>query len=308
MVHEALRSIAGVCEVSLVRGARAGDRPDLLLETPHGATRAVHFDALRAALRGPLPDDLRDFFFVNTDVGSPELAQRVAELLVAASPQRSVLLIRSLIPRTFVDCNRIVDTDAAPGVSAPGEVTPGLHAYVRDPSDRALLLERYAAYRRVVEAAYRQVCGEGPGLALMVHTYAPRSLDIPVDDRIVERLRSEYAPDRIGRWPMRPEVDLIADDEDGRRLASDALTAHCEHALRAAGFAVANGATYHLHPATMAHQLALRHPDRTLCVEFRRDLLVPEFTPFAEMLPDPERVERAAAALAAGLAAAFPAP
>ncbi|MBZ0151417.1 MAG: hypothetical protein K8J09_07780, partial [Planctomycetes bacterium] len=66
------RSIPKVCEVELVRGAAAGAAaaPDLLLEVAHGATTAAHFDGLRAELRGDYDGSLRDFFFVNTDVGA----------------------------------------------------------------------------------------------------------------------------------------------------------------------------------------------------------------------------------------------
>ncbi|MCC7110979.1 MAG: hypothetical protein IT382_16925, partial [Deltaproteobacteria bacterium] len=69
-------SIEGVVDVQQVRGARArpGAAADLLLEVPHGATRAHHFAALKGQLKGPFPDDLLDFFFVNTDVGAPEAA------------------------------------------------------------------------------------------------------------------------------------------------------------------------------------------------------------------------------------------
>src|SRR5689334_21445783 len=100
------RSIPGICELALLG---AGE-PELLLEVPHGATRAEHYDALRGALAGDYPEDLRDFFFVNTDVGAPELALRTALAFVAARPGSTVAVLRSLIPRTFVDCNRILET------------------------------------------------------------------------------------------------------------------------------------------------------------------------------------------------------
>src|SRR5262245_41489222 len=105
------RPVPGVCETTLLRGAAARDGavPGLVIEVPHGATRAAHFDALRAELAGPFADDLRDFFFVNTDVGAPETALEIARRVVAADSARTVLVIRCLVPRTFVDCNRIVD-------------------------------------------------------------------------------------------------------------------------------------------------------------------------------------------------------
>ncbi len=292
-------SIHAVCEVTFFRGARApaGAVPDLLLEVPHGATRAVHFSALRAELRGSYPDDLQAFFFVNTDVGAPEVASDIARRYVALAPERSAMVVRCLIPRTFVDCNRIIDADAHGRASAAGEITPGLHAYVRDPHDRALLLQRYGAYRQAVTAAYDLVCGPG-GLGLMVHSYAPRSIDVPVDDDIVTRLRREYEPVRLAAWPLRAEVDLIVTDPAGRMLASEGLVAALRAGFAEAGCEVAVAGTYSLHAATLAHAFAVRHPGATLCLELRRDLLVSDFTPFAEMVADPAKVARLAAVLA----------
>jgi predicted N-formylglutamate amidohydrolase len=301
-----LLAIPDVCDVTHVRGrAAAPDAvPDLLVEVPHGATLAAHFAAVRGRLRGSYPDDLQDFFFVNTDVGAPEAALALAERLVAAEPRKSAVVLRCLIPRTFVDCNRIIDAAAEPKASAAGEMTPGLHVYVRDAHDRRLLLELYAAYRALVTAAFAEVCGQG-GLGLMLHSYAPRSIDVPVDERVVERLRREYEPDRIEAWPLRAEVDLIANDPDGKPMASPDLMAGVRAELSTAGYQVEVNATYALHPVTLAHAFAGQHPASTLCLEVRRDLLVREFTPFAEMNADPDKVERAAKALAAGVAGAL---
>jgi hypothetical protein len=301
--HQPLSTIPGVCEVVHVRGpkAPAGTEPDVLVEVPHGATRAADFAALRAQLSGDYPDDLRDFFFVNTDVGAPEVALALAERLVARSPARAVVVLRCLIPRTFVDCNRRIDEAEKPRASAAGEVTPGLHVYVRHPDDIRLLLARYAAYRDLASSAFARVCGAG-GLALMLHSYAPRSIDVPVDERIVESLRREYEPDRIGAWPLRAEVDLIAKDPDGKLLASPRLLEAVRAEATAAGYGVALGEAYALHPVTLAHGFATRHAESTLCLELRRDLLVAEFTPFAEMRADAAKVARIGGVLAEALA------
>ena len=300
----ALASLPDVADVTFVRGASCAPdaRPELLVEVPHGATRARHFRDLRCALVGDYPSDLQDFFFVNTDVGAPEVALRVCERLVAARPTAAAMVIRCLIPRTFIDCNRIIDTTTVAGSGGAVGITPGLPAWVRDPRDRDLLLDRYAAYRRLATAAFAEVCGNG-GLGLMLHSYAPRSVDVPVDDKIVEHLRAAYAKDKVGTWALRAPVDLIADDPDGRRLASPFLFARAQSAFVAAGFEVAVGGAYHLHPITLAHEFAVRHAGRTLCLELRRDLLVPEFTPFAEMRGEPAKVDAAAAPLAAAVAA-----
>ena len=105
-----VRSIAGVCDVAFHRGSAAAPDapPDVVFEVPHGATRAHHFADLRAQLSGDYATDLEDFFFVNTDVGSPELANETARLVVTRQPRRTCAVVRCLLPRTFVDCNRTV--------------------------------------------------------------------------------------------------------------------------------------------------------------------------------------------------------
>ena len=294
-----IASIADVCDVALVRGAAEADEaaPSLLVEIPHGATRAVHFATLRARLRGPFPDDLDAFFFVNTDVGAPEVASATAQRFVGAHPGRSALVIRCLIPRTFIDCNRVIDAATRPAASAAGQMTPGVAEYVRDAADFRLLFERYSAYRALVTRAFDTVCGAG-GFGLMTHTYAPRSIDVPVDERIVERLRAEYRPEASGNWPLRAEVDLITNAPDGELLASEPLAARARAAFEREGFVVAQNGAYSLHPSSMGNVHAKRWPGRTLCLEIRRDLLVRAFTPFAEMDVDPAKAGRVASVLA----------
>lgn len=303
---EPIRSLPGVCDVEHLHGAAAapGAAPDLLLEVAHGATRAADFDGLRAALRGTYRDDLRDFFFVNTDVGAPELARAIAERVVQNQPRRSALIVRCRLPRTFVDCNRRIDRDTVPAASKPGELTPGLPPWVQDAADRALLLDRYFAYRGVVDAAFAMVAAGG-GLTLFVHTYAPRSIDVPVDERIGERMHAAYAVDRIATWPLRHAIDLITHDPDGRELAMPQLARRAAAELEAAGFAVARNSTYALHPVTLAHTYAAQRPASTLCFEVRRDLLLDEFVPFRELLPAPPAVQRVAAPFAAAVSSSL---
>lgn len=293
---EDVRSIDHVCEVEWVRGADADPAatPDLLLEAPHGATSARHFDELRDELQGDYGDGLRDFFFVNTDVGSSELALAIGRGVVAARPERTVLIVRCELPRTFCDTNRRIERAAAGAASAPGEMTPGLPPWVRDRSDRALLLGRYFTYRGVVESAFAGVCGQG-GDALCVHTYAPRSLSVAVDDDIGRTLRAAYAPGTLETWPLRPEVDLITHDGAAEELANAALADAVELNYVDAGFEVMRNGTYHLHASTLAHGFAQRYPGRTLCFELRRDLLLEAFVPFVELEPVADKVQRAAA-------------
>ena len=292
-------SLPGVADVTLVRGADSSPSaaPALLVESPHGATRAAHCAALRALLAGPFPEGLQDFFFVNTDVGAPEVASATAQRFVGAHPGRSALVIRCLIPRTFIDCNRVIDAATRPAASAAGQMTPGVAEYVRDAADFRLLFERYSAYRALVTRAFDTVCGAG-GFGLMTHTYAPRSIDVPVDERIVERLRAEYRPEAIGKWPLRAEVDLITNAPDGEMLASEPLAARARAAFEREGFVVAQNGAYSLHPSSMGNVHAKRWPGRTLCLEIRRDLLVRAFTPFAEMDVDPAKAGRVASVLA----------
>jgi len=299
-----LRSIPRVCDVTWVRGARApaDAAPDVLLEIPHGATKAEHFASLRAELVGVYPDDLVDFFFVNTDVGAPEVAERLAARLVAADPTRAALVVRCRLPRTFVDCNRVISPDAVAAPSVAGAMTPGLMPWVTHAADRRLLLERYGAYRGLVEQAVSQVMG-ARGIALFVHTYAPRSVDVAVDARIVESLHDAYRPDVVRRWPLRPEVDLITRDPEGRRLADEGLVAALRAAFARAGIPTAEDHAYTLQPSTLAAVHAARFPGRTLCFEMRRDLLVEEFAPFAEMRVAPEKAERFADILAEAIGA-----
>jgi N-formylglutamate amidohydrolase len=293
-----LGSIDRVVDVIHVRGAQASvDAPaDLLLEIPHGATRAHHFTSLRAQLKGPFPDNLIDFFFVNTDVGAPEGALALAHHVVARAPTRSVALLRCQIPRTFIDCNRVIDEASRPGTSSAGGMTPGVVRYVTDADDLKLLFSRYRAYRASVEAHMERVCGSG-GTALMFHSYAPRSVDVEVDENIVARLHEAYRPEVEPTWPLRAEVDLISKSPEGAQLADPELVTRVKDALASGGLAATECGTYALHPVSLAHGFAVRWPTQTLCLEVRRDLLVQKFTPFSEMTADAGKCARIGALL-----------
>ncbi|MFZ5480013.1 MAG: N-formylglutamate amidohydrolase [Myxococcota bacterium] len=293
-----LPSVPHVVDVTHVRGARADGPPSLLLEVPHGATATRDFTSVRDALRGELPAGLADFFHVNTDVGAPEIAEAIAARFVADRPTASALVVRARIPRTFIDVNRVLDLSAADYKS--GGVTPGLPPYVRDADDVALLRARYAAYQEVAEQAFAAVCGAG-GLAIMVHTYAPRSVDVEVDADIGPKLRAAYAPEVEPTWPLRPEVDLIVRTQDGRVLADARLVDAVRARLADMGVTAATSETYPLHPSTTAYARAVRYAGRTLCLEVRRDLVADPWDPFVEMRMSGERVARVAGALADAL-------
>lgn len=292
-------SVADVVDVDVVRGdrARADAAPDLLIEVPHGATRTADFAAVESRLQSPLPAGLVDFFHVNTDAGAPELARAVAGRFVALEPGRSVTILRCRVPRTFMDCNRRID--ASPEDFKAGRVTPGLMPWITAPDDRALLRGRYDAYLAAVRAA---VAATMPaGAMLMLHTYAPRTVDVEVDADIATSLRRAYEPAVEPTWPLRPEVDLIGRGLDGTSYLPAPVVDALRSGMAALGVTVADGETYPLHPSTLAWDHATAWPGRTLCMEVRRDLVADPFDPFTEMRIGEEKVARLAAPLAEAL-------
>jgi hypothetical protein len=312
-----LKPLADVYDVEIFAAPGAGaDTPaDLLIEVPHGATRQRHFAATLRRLEGAFPDDLEQFFFVNTDVGSIECARWVARM--TTSPARlselegppaagggpghlafgTVLLLRGLVARTFIDCNRVISGDPA-GAGRDG-VTPGLPAYVREPDDVRTLKAMHADYQAAAARAYAAVCGGG-GRALTLHTYAPRSVRIDnFDEGIVAAMRDAYEP---------AAVDLITESLDGQRLAPESLVLALRERYASIGVEVAENATYRLHEDTMAYARSMRYPGRVLCMEINRELLADPFTPFAEMSISNRQARRMAAPVAAALLASRSGP
>lgn len=292
--------LPGVCTLRRVRGSASADGapPGLVIEVPHGATRTQQYTDLRARLRGDISADLVDFFHVNTDAGAPELAHAVADAWVAADPTRCAVVLVSEIPRTFIDCNRLID--AAPESFREGKVTPGVPPWITDADDLVLLTSLHQAYVGAATAVVDEVCGAG-GTAILLHTYAPRSVDVQVDADIVANLRHAYLPDVEATWPLRPEVDVIGRTLDGAQHVDQALLERLVAAFGAIDLPVATGETYPLHPSTWAFHHATRHPGRTLCIEVRRDLLAAPFTPFAQMAISADQAARLGRALASAL-------
>jgi predicted N-formylglutamate amidohydrolase len=294
-----LGSIPGIIDVTVVHGrsASAGAGPDLVIEIPHGATRTDDYTALAAKLTSPLPQDLVDFFHVNTDAGAPELGLAIARRLVAEDPTRSACVLRCRVPRTFIDCNRRMDASA--DEFRAGKVTPGLMPWITSSEDRALLRERYDGYVAAVRDAIARLPDHGA--LLMLHSYAPRTVDVEVDRDIVVSLRRAYQPDIEPTWPLRPEVDVIARTLNGDDLAPRAVVDALRDALAARGIAVAESATYPLHPSTLAWHHVQQRPGRAVCIEVRRDLLADPFEPFAQMRISDAKVERLVAAFVTAL-------
>ncbi len=293
-----MQSLPGIVDVEIVRGAQAtGDAIDLLIEIPHGATRTEDFTALAARLSSPLPDGLVDFFHVNTDAGAPELGVATAQRFVEAAPTRTAAILRCRIPRTFIDCNRRID--AAPEDYRAGKVTPGLMPWITSPEDRVLLRAAYECYVAAVTDAMARLAPDGA--MLLLHTYAPRTVDVEVDLAIVTSLRAAYQPAVEPTWPLRPELDVIGRALDGTNHAPIAVVEALRSAVAAHDLTLADGATYPLHPSTLAWEHVMARPGRTLCLEVRRDLLADPFEPFSQMTIAAAKVDRLAVPLAGAL-------
>ncbi len=297
-LHE-IRTIAGVCEVTH-SPARPG-APTLLVEMPHGATRTADYEALRARLVGTLPDNLEAFFYVNTDIGTPECAAWLAATL--AEEGYGALLLRCLVPRTFIDCNRVV-AGSVQGAVIDG-LTPAVAGYIEDPSDRALLEGLHREYCELVDLAYQRICGAG-GLALQLHSYAPRSVGVDrVDAGIVAALRRAYEPEVYATWPERPAVDLICAGPDGALWADPVLIAAVRSAYAASDVEAKENATYRLHPATIGYHYARAYAGQVLCVELNRGLVADPFVPFGESPIGAAKVARMTRPLATALSGAL---
>ena len=297
-------SIPHILEVQLISGAKAdGAGPQLVIELPHGATEHAQYQHHQAEMKGALPEQLDHFFFVNTDIASPEIAVAMAEAVVKLRPTFSVLILRSLIPRTLIDCNRILTADDA--MIQAGKVTPGMPPYIQDAEDIERLVSAHQSYQQAVTAAIDAVCLAG-GRLLFLHTYAPRTVGIStVDASIVAQLHWAYAPEQLVRWPIRPQVDFISLTPDGEELADTHWLTQARSHLTDAGFQLGTGGSYPLHPVTTAYHHAKRHPKQSLCMEVRRDVLVSAFRPFEQMYAQSDKIQRISDPLAAAFVAVF---
>ena len=253
----------------VVETHHVGEGPvQLLIEVPHGADEAAHYDAMREHLVGALPDRLERFFQVNTDVGAFAVG-----MAIAMASGLSTTVLRCLVPRTFIDVNRVVGEDVPIGL------TPGLQPYIQDPADQAALRLLHARYTEHVQAAMEDVLGRG-GRAIIPHTYAPRSVPIEtVDADIVRNLDRVYASDVIGSCPLRPELDLVTLTPDDVDLSIPGVADAMITAFREVGIAAERDGSYRLHPVTMGARWANTWPGQTLCFEVRRDL-VTHWDPF----------------------------
>lgn len=290
-----LRSIPGVVDVTWYPprdGSEASPASTLLIEAPHGATRRGDYEALEARLVSELPRDLIQFFFVNTDIGTPEGAEHIARALSTGQGGRSfgVLVLRCLLPRTFIDTNRVVEASTSDAVV--DGMTPAVASYITAAADRALLVGLHRRYHELVARAYAAIPGRG-GLALQLHSYSPRSVGIDkIDHGIVAALHEAYEPAVYETWPKRPAVDLITTDPEGRVLASVEIVARLREEYAAIGIEAKENATYRLMPVSMGYQYADRYPGQVTCIELDRGLLADPFVPFDDSPIGAAKVER----------------
>lgn len=299
---EDIAGIEGVCDVAwFAPHSGRADAPSLVIEIPHGATRLSDYEALRRKLVGKLPKDLEQFFFVNTDIGAPEAGEQLGAALSASG--FGVLVLRCLVPRTFIDCNRVF-LGSTPGAMIDG-MTPAVAGYVTEAADRALLEGLHVRYHGLVTRAYARVCGRG-GLGMQLHSYAPRSIEVSaVDENIVAALRAAYEPAVYAKWPQRPAIDIICASTDGTMLADPVLVAELREQYARIGVTATENATYKLHPATMGHHYAAAYPGQVLCVEINRGLLAEPFMAFEASPIAPDKVRFIAAPLIAAVHAAL---
>lgn len=288
--------LVGIPDVAHVERIGApGAAPHLLIEVPHGADRRAHYDAWRNKLVGALPADLHRFFHVNTDVGAWQYGRRVAEQVAAARPRVSVLLVRCLVPRTFIDTNRVAD---ATDMLSKGGMTPAIAPYVESAADVTLLVDAHRRYVELATHAYESVCDAG-GFALSPHTYGPRTLAISRIDRdIVRELEKAHEPAAIEAAPLRPELDLITRKPDGARVAPAGIVEELTAAYAGLGVTATESATYKMSEATQSWRWQMRYPEQVLCLEVRRDLLVEAWTPFEEQTVRADAADRFAGPLA----------
>lgn len=279
-----LRSVPGVVDVTWYpprEASTSSPASTLLIELPHGATRRSDYEALEARLVSTLPPDLVEFFFVNTDIGTPEGAEQIARALSTAPGESfGVLVLRCLLPRTFIDTNRVIA--ASTSGKLENGMTPALPSYVTAAPDHALLVELHRRYHELVARAYAAIVGRG-GLALQLHSYAPRTVGIDrIDEHIVEALRRAYAPAVYETWPERPAVDLITADLEGKVLGPPALIARLRDEYAKIGIVAEENESYRLLPAAMGYQYASEYAGRVLCIELDRGRLADPFIPLAE--------------------------
>ncbi len=296
---QTMKAIEGVCELWWRSGPEADQQapPDLFIDLPHGATELAHLQAVKAGLRDYPGDEYDLFFLANTDQGSPEYALRLADLLTDPSAwsdpahQRraattKIVLLRSLLPRTIVDVNRVWATQAE--AKAAG-LTPGVPEFVRE-EELEVLHQAFLRYHEQAAIGYASTSGAG-GFALNLHTYGPISVAPIEGESIVTTLKRAYTPEHYGDYPVRPVVQLITTPPGGSLLSNGPLCDALVETYAQRGIEVARDYPFNLHPATAGYTYAAKYPQRTLTMEISRAALAEVFNPFIEMAISPTKVD-----------------
>jgi hypothetical protein len=110
----------------------------------------------------------------------------------------------------------------------------------------------------------------------------------------VKSLKWACEPEREATWPLRAGIDLLTRDGQKNELSPPGMEQVLIEAFTAAGFTTKANDTYYVHEASLAYTWSTTYPGQLMCLEVRRDLLVPEWRPFEETFAAPEKTERVA--------------
>lgn len=283
----------------------------IFLEIPHGATTQAHLDAIKT-IGAQAPEDWDTFYWCSTDQGAPEvaleaarrlvdeawLAERLGDRAAQQAAARRVVVIRGLIPRHYIDLNRLwIDEDEAKKTG----LTPIIPSFLKDqPEPGTKLRALYRAYHEAINAQYQQTC-QAQGQAMQVHTYSPRSVSAPggVTGAL---LRDAWSDAKRETWPLRPPGQLITGRADEPPLSDAQLTAMMLARFEQAQLKLSVNDPFSFHPVTTLDALGHRWPGQIMAIELGRDQLTSSYDPLGPWTPSQEAVERFGGALALGLA------
>ena len=93
-------------------------------------------------------------------------------------------------------------------------------------------------------------------------------------------------------------MDLLTRDGDKRELSPPGVEARLLADFKAAGFDAKANDTYYVHESSLAYTWSVTYPGQLICLEVRRDILVPQWLPFEETIADDAKVARVVDVLA----------
>lgn len=283
----------------------------VFLEIPHGATTAAHLEAIKT-LGAEAPEDWDTVYWCTTDQGAPEVASAAAKLLVDPSwamealgeraaedaAKRGVCVVRGLIPRHFIDLNRLwIDEQEAKQANLTPIVPPFLKS---QPKVGGQLRALYREYHSVINAQYERTCQAG-GQTMQVHTYSPRSVSAPngVSGQV---LREAWSDAKRESWPLRPAGQLITGRADEPALSDARLSALMVEEFAKADFELSINDPFSFHPVTTLDALGHRWPGQVMAIELGRERLAERYDPLGPWTPSPTVVAACAHAMAKAIA------